>query len=58
MYEQNGIMYADNPAPLITVKQVCPLDDYQLLVRFSTGEEKKLTFLLFWMSRFLNHYRI
>jgi len=42
MYEQNGIVYADNPAPLITVKQVRPLDDYKLLVRFSTGEEKKV----------------
>jgi hypothetical protein len=42
MYEMNGIVYADDPAPLITVKQVRPLDDYQLLVRFSTGEEKKI----------------
>jgi len=42
MYEINGIVYADNPAPLITVKYVRPLDNYQLLVRFSTGEEKKI----------------
>jgi hypothetical protein len=42
MYEINGIVYADDPAPLITVKQVRPLDDYKLLVRFSTGEEKKI----------------
>jgi hypothetical protein len=42
MYELNGIVYADDPAPLITVKYVRPLDDYRLLVRFSTGEEKKV----------------
>ncbi|MDR2718582.1 MAG: DUF2442 domain-containing protein [Treponema sp.] len=42
MYEIDGIVYADNPAPLITVKQVRPLDDYRLLVRFSTGEEKEI----------------
>jgi len=40
MYEQNGIVYADNPAPLLTVKQVRPLENYKLHVRFSTGEEK------------------
>jgi len=40
MYEQNGIMYADNPSPVLTIKQVCPLDNYKLRVRFSTGEEK------------------
>jgi len=42
MYELNGVVYADNPTPLITAKYVCPLDGYQLLVRFSTGEEKKV----------------
>jgi hypothetical protein len=42
MYELNGIVYADDPAPLITVKHVRPLDDYRLLVRFSNGEEKKI----------------
>jgi len=42
MYELNGIVYADDPAPLITVKYVRPLDDYKLLVRFSTGEEKEI----------------
>ena len=40
MCEQNGIMYADNPAPVLTIKQVCPLDNYKLHVRFSTDEEK------------------
>ena len=42
MYELNGVVYADNPTQLITVKYVCPLDGYQLLIRFSTGEEKKV----------------
>ncbi|MCL1959904.1 MAG: DUF2442 domain-containing protein [Spirochaetes bacterium] len=42
MYELNGIVYADDPSPLITVKNVRPLDDYKLLVRFSNGEEKKI----------------
>jgi hypothetical protein len=42
MYEINGIVYADDPAPLITVKNVRPLDDYKLLIRFSTGEEKEI----------------
>jgi hypothetical protein len=42
MYELNGVVYADNPTQLITVKYVRPLDDYNLLVRFSTGEEKKV----------------
>ena len=40
MYELNGIMYADNPTPLLTVKSVQPLKEYKLFVRFSTGEEK------------------
>jgi hypothetical protein len=42
MYEQNGIVYADDPTPLLTVKYVHPLDDYKLFVRFSTGEEKEV----------------
>jgi len=42
MYELNGIVYADDPTPLITVKQARPLDNYKLLVRFSTGEEKEV----------------
>ena len=42
MYELNGIVYADDPAPLITVKHARPLDNYRLHVRFSTGEEKEI----------------
>ena len=40
MYELNGIVYADDQKPLLTIKSVRPLDDYKLLVRFSTGEER------------------
>ena len=42
MYELNGIVYADDPAPLKTVKYVRPLNDYKLLLRFSTGEEREV----------------
>jgi hypothetical protein len=42
MYEQDGIVYADNPMPLLTVKQVHPLDNHTLFVQFSTGEEKEV----------------
>jgi glutaminase len=41
MYELNGIVYADDPTPLKTIKYVRPLDNYKLLVRFSTEEEKE-----------------
>ena len=40
MYELDGIVYADNPAPLLTVKSVRALTDYKLLVCFSTDEKK------------------
>ena len=42
MYELNGIVYADDPAPLKTIKYVRPLQDYKLLIRFSTEEEKEV----------------
>ena len=42
MYELNGIVYADNPSPLLSVKAVRPLADYKLLVYFSTGEKKEI----------------
>jgi len=42
MYEKNGIVYADNPSAILTIKQVCPLDNYKLRVRFSTDEEKEI----------------
>ena len=40
MYEINGIVYADDPKPLVTVKSVRPLGNYKLFVRFSTDEER------------------
>ena len=42
MYEIDGIVYADNPTPLQTIKFVRPLDRHKLMVRFSTGEEKEI----------------
>ena len=42
MYELNGIVYAENPSPLLTVKAVRPLADYKLLISFSTGEKKEI----------------
>jgi hypothetical protein len=42
MYELNGIVYADNPVPLLTVKAVRPLAGFKLSVRFSTNEEKEI----------------
>jgi hypothetical protein len=42
MYELNGIIYADNPTPLLRVLSVRPLPGYKLQVRFSTGEEKEI----------------
>jgi hypothetical protein len=42
MYELNGIVYADDPTPILKVKAVRPLDNYKLFVRFSTGEEKEV----------------
>jgi len=40
MYELNGIVYAGDPAPILQVSGVRPLDDYRLWIRFSTGEAK------------------
>ncbi|GHV32594.1 hypothetical protein AGMMS4952_23240 [Spirochaetia bacterium] len=42
MYELNGIVYADDPTPILKVKTVRPLDNYKLFVQFSTGEEKEV----------------
>jgi len=42
MYELDGIVYADDPVPLKKVICAFPLDDYKLLVRFSTDEEKEV----------------
>ena len=42
MYEFDDIIYAENPEPLLKIKYARPLEKYKLLVRFSTGEEKKV----------------
>lgn len=44
MYIIDGIAYAGDPAPMIKVSGVRPLDDYMLWVRFSTGEAKLFDF--------------
>jgi len=42
MYELDGIVYADDPTPMKTVKNVYPLNDFKLKLRFSTEEEKEV----------------
>ncbi len=44
MYIKNGIAYAGEEAPLLKVVGVRALPDYQLWVRFSTGEAKVFDF--------------
>ena len=40
MYIKEGIAYADDPIPILTVLAVRPLPGYRMWVRFSTGETK------------------
>lgn len=40
MYESDGIMYAGKPNKMIKVVGVKPLNDYRILLSFSTGEKK------------------
>jgi hypothetical protein len=42
VYERDGIVYAGDPAPLLTIKKARPLENHTLLLSFSTGEEKKV----------------
>lgn len=44
MYIVDGIAYAGDPAPMIKVNGVRPMNDHQLWVRFSTGEAKIFDF--------------
>jgi hypothetical protein len=44
MQTRNGIVYADDPAPLTRVAAVRALDNYRLWLRFATGEEKIFDF--------------
>lgn len=43
-YDVNGIAYAGEPAPVIKVSGVRPLEDYRLWVRFNTGEVRVVDF--------------
>lgn len=42
MYELNGICYAGEPQPVLRISGVCPLPDFHLWVRFTTGETRLL----------------
>ena len=44
MYIVNGIAHAGQPAPMLSVSKVCPMNDHQLWVRFNTGEAKVFDF--------------
>ena len=44
MYIKNGIAYAVNPDPVIEIRGVRPLADFNLWIRFSTGEAKIFDF--------------
>ena len=45
MYIKNGIAYADDPAPLLKISGVRPLENYKLWIRFSNGEAKIFDFV-------------
>ncbi len=44
MYIINGIAYAGEPAPVIKVSGIRPLDDYRMWLRFNTGETRVFDF--------------
>ena len=44
MYIVDGICYADDPTPILTVSEIQPLDGHNLRVVFSTGIEKTVDF--------------
>lgn len=44
MYIVNGIAYAGEPAPLLKVSGLRPMEDHKLWIRFSTGEAKIFDF--------------
>lgn len=44
MHIVNGIAYAGDPAPALSISGVRPLEDYLLWVRFNTGEAKVFDF--------------
>ncbi|MBE6648976.1 MAG: DUF2442 domain-containing protein [Ruminococcaceae bacterium] len=44
MYIENGIAYAGDKSPAITVCGIRALSDYKLWIRFSNGEAKEFDF--------------
>lgn len=44
MYIVDGICYADDSTPVLTVSEITALDGYKLKVMFSTGVEKTVDF--------------
>ena len=44
MYIREGIVYADDPKPVIKICGVRPLADYKIWLRFTTGEAKVFDF--------------
>lgn len=44
MYIRNGIAYAGEPTPILQISGVRPLANFNLWVRFSTGEAKIFDF--------------
>lgn len=42
MYEHDGVCYAGDRQPMLRISGVCPLPDFRLWVRFSTGETRLL----------------
>ena len=40
MFIKDGIAYAGEKAPAIKISGIRPMDDYQLWIRFNTGEAK------------------
>jgi len=44
MFIKDGIVYADDPEPVVKVISARALDDYKLWVRFASGETKEVDF--------------
>ena len=47
MYVRDGIAYAGEKTPMLKVTDVCPLDNYNLLICFNTGETRIFDFTPF-----------
>ena len=44
MFIKDGMVYAENPEPLVRIVSARALDDYKLWVRFESGETKEVDF--------------